>query len=43
MMEEKVWAALQFLTGSDGSGTLPLDKVVDPESDTKKTVRDVLM
>ena len=43
MMEGKVRAALQFLTGSNGSGTVPLDKVVHPESDTKITVRDVLL
>ena len=43
MMEGKVHAALQIVTDSNGSGTLPLDKVVVPESDTLETVYDVLL
>ena len=42
LMEEKVRAALRIVTDSNGSGTLPLDKVADPDSDAVVTVRDVL-
>ena len=41
MMKGKVRAALRILTDSNGSGILPLDKVVD--KDTLETVRDVLL
>jgi len=41
MMEGKVWAALRILTDSNGSGILPLDKVV--EEDTLETIRHALL
>lgn len=41
IMEGKVRAALRILTDSNGSGILPLDKVVD--EDTLETVCDVLL
>ena len=41
MMKGKVRAALRILSDSNGSGILPLDKVVD--KDTLETVRDVLL
>ena len=43
MMEGKVRAALRVVTANNGNGTLPLDKVVDPEKNTSETVRDVLL
>ena len=43
MMEGKVRAALRIVTDSNGNGTLPLDKVVDPESETMETVHDILL
>ena len=43
MMEGKVRAALRIVTDSNGDGTLPLDKIIDPESETMETVRDVLL
>ena len=42
MMEGKVRAALRIVTDSNGSGTLPLDKVADPDRDAVETVCDVL-
>ena len=43
MMEGKVRAALRMITDSNGTGTLPLDKVVDPDNNNVETVRDVLL
>ena len=43
MMERKVRAALRIVTGSCGSGSLPLDEVVDPNNDSAETVREALL
>ena len=43
MMEGKVRAALRIVTDSNGIGTLPLDKVVEPEKEKLETVRNVLL
>ena len=43
MMEGKVRAALQIVTDSNGSGILPLDKVIDVENNNVETVRGVLL
>ena len=42
MMEGKVCAALRIVTDRNGSGTLPLDKVIDEENNSE-TVRDILL
>ena len=43
MMEGKVRAALRIITDNNGTGTLLLDKVVDPDNNNAETVYDVLL
>ena len=43
MAEGKVRAALRIITDSNGTGTLPLDKVVDSDNNNAETVQDVLL
>ena len=43
MMEGRVRAALRLLTDHDTGGSLPLDKLVDPNTNPHMTVRDILL